>query len=298
MHKLLLQLDSSLHASVFDRVVAYDAGVDRIMSCAGVTEADVAELVQGAIFTRGPKDLHNTAIFIGGRDMAAGERLLAAVRASFVGPFRVSVMLDSNGSNTTAVAAVAKIRQTLDGDLKGRRIVITAGTGPVGMRAAGLLGLAGAEVALTARSVESGRRAVEAMQQRFGVNVRMLTGINPAELASSIGESDALLNAGAAGVRLVPREAWEGKSRLRVAVDLNAVPPLGIEGIDVTDGGVNRGSTVAFGALGVGGLKMKVHKTCIRRLFERNDLEFDAEAIAEVAHELARQASTPGPAAA
>ncbi len=286
MHKLLLQLDSSPHASVFDRVVAYDAGADQIMSCSGVTEADVAELVQGAIFTRGPKDLHNTAIFIGGRDMAAGERLLAAVQRSFVGPFRVSVMLDSNGSNTTAVAAVAKIHQTFQDDLAGRRIVITAGTGPVGMRAAGLLARAGADVTLTARSVESGRRAADATRQRFGVNVSVLAGAGPDELASAIGAADALLNAGAAGVRLVPREAWEGRSRLRVAVDLNAVPPLGIEGIEVGDGGTERGGTMTFGALGVGNLKMKVHKTCVRRLFERNDFEFDAEAIAEVAHEL------------
>ena len=287
MDKLLLQLDTSPHASVFDRVVAHDAGVNHIMSCAGVTEADVAELVQGAIFTRGPKDLHNTAIFIGGRDMAAGERLLAAVRASFVGPFRVSVMLDSNGSNTTAVAAVAKIRQALDGQLKGRRIVITAGTGPVGMRAAGLLALDGAEVTLTARTADSGRRAVEAARLRFGVEVRALAGVSPAELGSAIEAADALLNAGAAGVCLAPRDVWQGRSRLRVAVDLNAVPPLGIEGIEVGDNGVERGGATAFGALGVGGLKMKVHKACMKRLFDRNDLEFDAEAIAEVAHELA-----------
>jgi hypothetical protein len=293
MDKLLLQLDTSPHASVFDRVVAYDAGVNQIMSCAGVAEADVAELVQGAIFTRGPKDLHNTAIFIGGRDMAAGERLLAAVRASFVGPFRVSVMLDSNGSNTTAVAAVAKIRQALDGRLTGRRIVITAGTGPVGMRAAGLLALGGAEVTLTARTAESGRRAVEAVRERFHVDVRALAGVGPAELATSIEAADALLNAGAAGVCLAPRDAWQGRSALRVAVDLNAVPPLGIEGIDVGDNGVDRAGAITFGALGVGGLKMKVHKACMKRLFDRNDLEFDAEAIAEVAHELATPAKAP-----
>jgi hypothetical protein len=202
-------------------------------------------------------------------------------------------MLDSNGSNTTAVAAVAKIRQALDGQLKGRRIVITAGTGPVGMRAAGLLALGGADVTLTARTAESGRRAVEAARQRFGVDVRALAGVGPAELASSIETADALLNAGAAGVCLVPREAWQGRSALRVAVDLNAVPPLGIEGIDVGDNGVDRGGAVAFGALGVGGLKMKVHKACVKRLFDRNDVEFDAEAIAEVAHELAAPAKAP-----
>ena len=176
--------------------------------------------------------------------------------------------------------------------------MITAGTGPVGMRAAGLLALAGADVTLTARTAESGRRAVDAIQQRFGVDVRLMAAIKSAELASAIESSDALLNAGAAGVCLVPRGAWEGRSRLRVAVDLNAVPPLGIEGIDVTDSGVNRGGPVVFGALGVGGLKMKVHKTCVKRLFDRNNLEFDAEAIAEVAHELVMPTSASGPTAA
>jgi len=103
-----------------------------------VVEGDVRDLVHGAIFTRGLKDLKHTAVFIGGADMAAGERLLAAARAAFFGPFTVSVMLDSNGSNTTAVAAVAKVIQTV-GDVTGARAVVTAGTGPVGQRVAGLL---------------------------------------------------------------------------------------------------------------------------------------------------------------
>src|SRR5256885_11485740 len=106
MRKLLLQLDTSPNPSVFDRVVAYDGGADEIMSCGGVTEENVRDLVHGAIFTRGPKDLHNTAIFIGGTDMSAGERLLQVPKDTFLGPMRVSVMLHSNGSNTTAVAAV------------------------------------------------------------------------------------------------------------------------------------------------------------------------------------------------
>src|SRR6059036_49106 len=146
MRKLLLQLDSSQHASVFDRVVAFDGGADEVMSYGGVAEDAVRDLVHGAIFTRGPKDLRNTAVFIGGTDMAAGERMLAAVRKAFFGPLRVSVMLDPNGSNTTAVAAVSKLQQACDpaGVVTGRRAVVTAGTGPVGLRAAGLLARAGA----------------------------------------------------------------------------------------------------------------------------------------------------------
>src|ERR1700694_1422439 len=123
------------------------------MSYGGDAEGACRDLVHGTIFTRGPKDLRNTAIFIGGTDMAAGERILAAVRRAFFGPWRVSVMLDSNGSNTTAVAAGAKLQQAADpgGNVKGRRAVITAGTGPVGLRAAGLLAQAGAQVIITSR---------------------------------------------------------------------------------------------------------------------------------------------------
>ena len=150
MKRLLIQIDSSPHPSVFDRVVAFDGGADEVMSYGNIAVADVRDLVHGAIFTRGPKDLHNTAIFIGGTDMAAGERLLAAVKKTFFGPMRVSVMLDSNGSNTTAVAAVARMAAAV-GDLQGKRAVVTAGTGPVGMRASGLLAKAGAQVTMTSR---------------------------------------------------------------------------------------------------------------------------------------------------
>jgi hypothetical protein len=100
-----------------------------------------------------------------------------------------------------------------------------------------------------------------------------------------------LLNAGPAGVRLVPRTAWAGRAGLRAAADVNAVPPVGIEGIEATDNGAERDGVTVFGALGVGGLKMKIHKACIARLFERNDLVLDAETIVDVARTLAAPAS-------
>ncbi|HUC77622.1 MAG TPA: methylene-tetrahydromethanopterin dehydrogenase N-terminal domain-containing protein, partial [Vicinamibacterales bacterium] len=122
MRKLLLHLDSARHPSAFDRIVALDGGADEVLSYGAVTEDAVRDLVHGAIFTRGLKDLHNTAIFIGGTDMAAGERLLAAARKAFFGPMRVSVMLDSNGSNTTAVAACTKLQRAA-GAIAGLRAV-------------------------------------------------------------------------------------------------------------------------------------------------------------------------------
>ena len=284
MRKLLLQLDSSPHPSVFDQVVAYDGGADAIMSYGGVAERDVRDLIHGCIFTRGPKDLHNTAIFIGGSDMAAGERLLDAVKKTFFGPMRVSVMLDSNGSNTTAVAAVAKLVQVA-GDVKGRKAVITAGTGPVGLRAAGLLAAAGADVTLTSRR-GADAAVVDRLRQRFGGSVREITMRDASEASAALEGAALLLNTGPAGVCLVPRQAWAGRAGLVAAADLNAVPPLGIEGIEVTDNGAARDGATVFGALGVGGLKMKIHKACIARLFERSDAVLDAESIADIAREI------------
>jgi methylenetetrahydrofolate/methylenetetrahydromethanopterin dehydrogenase (NADP+) len=282
MRKVLLQLDTSPHPSVFDRVVAYDGGADAVMSYGGVTPEAVRDLVHGAIFTRGPKDLHNTAIFIGGTDMAAGERLLKAVRKAFFGPFSVSVMLDSNGSNTTAVAAVARLLKTAGASGKG---VVTAGTGPVGLRAAGLLAKTGVDVTITSRrAVDPG--VVDGIQQRFGGRVAHAVMTDSTTAASVLDGATMLLNTGPAGVTLVPKSAWAGRAGLKAAADLNAVPPLGIEGIEVTDNAVEREGVTVFGALGVGGLKMKIHKACIARLFERNDLILDAETIAEVATEL------------
>jgi methylenetetrahydrofolate/methylenetetrahydromethanopterin dehydrogenase (NADP+) len=286
MRKLLLQLDSSPHPSVFDRVVAYDGGADEVMSYGGVTVDAVRDLVHGCIFTRGPKDLRNTAIFIGGTDMAEGERLLKAVRKAFFGPFSVSVMLDSNGSNTTAVAAVAKLLQVA-GDASGQRAVITAGTGPVGVRAAGLLAKAGADVTITSRKPVD-PALLDGVRQRFGGNVHEVVMKDASQAASHIEGASMLLNAGPAGVCLVPRDAWAGRAGLRVAADLNAVPPLGIEGVEVGDTAVEREGVTVFGALGVGNFKMKIHKACIARLFERNDLVLDAETIAEVAASLGK----------
>jgi len=282
--KLLLQLDTSSHSSVFDRVVAFDAGADEIMSYGGVAVDTVRDLVHGAIFTRGPKHLHMTAIFIGGSDMAQGERLLAAVKKAFFGPLRVSVMLDSNGSNTTAVAAVAKMRQAI-GSLEGRSVVVTAGSGPVGLRAAGLFAKAGARVTVTSRRAGDGTLS-EAIRQRFGGSIREIAMADGSGASQALDGAEMVLNAGPAGVCLIPRTAWVGRPGLRVVADVNAVPPLGVEGIEVTDDGAAREGATTFGALGIGGLKMKIHKACIAKLFEKNDLTLDAESIAELAETL------------
>jgi len=287
MRKLLLQLDSSRLPSVFDRVVAYDGGADEVMSYGGITEADVRDLIRGCIFTRGPKDLKNTAVFVGGADIAVGEQLLTAATQAMFKPFTVSAMLDSNGSNTTAVAAVAKMVQAAGGgDVRGKRVLIVAGTGPVGIRAAGLFARAGADVCITSRKMDAGERARDLVRKRFGGNVRAIAMSDTSEAVRACERAELLLNAGPAGVMLVPKQAWANRPGLKVVADVNAVPPLGIEGVDAMDDGVTKDGVVCLGALAIGNLKMKVHKACIARLFERNDLVLDAETIADVAREL------------
>jgi threonine dehydrogenase-like Zn-dependent dehydrogenase len=220
--------------------------------------------------------------------MSVGEQLLAMAQDSMFAPFCVSIMLDSNGSNTTAVAAVVKIEQAL-GDLHGKKVPILAGTGPVGQRAAGLLARDGAQVTITSRKPEQGDKARQFIDARFNVQVESVAMNDPAKLPELMEGVDVLFNSGPAGVQMVPRAAWTASKALKVAVDLNAVPPLGIEGIELNDSGVDRNGVKVFGAFGIGGFKTKLHKACVAKLFTRNDLVLDAEAIAEVAREMVQQ---------
>ena len=286
MRKLLVQLDPDRLPSVFDRVVAADAGAEDIFSYGGVAEGDVQGLVHGTMFTRGPKDLKNTALFIGGSDAAAAERLLAAARKTFFGPFRVSVLLDPNGANTTAAAAVVKLVKALGGDVKNRRAAVLAGTGPVGARAAGLLLRLGAEVKISSRDAARGAAAAQRIGERFKGQVGVTTVKSPAEARPLAEWAEVVLAAGAGGASMLARSDWASQPGLKAIADVNAVPPLGIEGIEVTDNGADRDGKLAFGALGIGGLKMKAHKAAIARLFEQNDLVLDAEEIYDLAASL------------
>ena len=284
MRKLLLQLDSSRLPSVFDRIVAYDAGADVVLSYGGVAPEDVRDLIHGCIFTRGPKDLHNSAVWIGGNNMSQGEQLLAMAQDALFKPFTVSLMLDSNGSNTTAMAAVVRIEQAVD-TVKGKRVVVVAGTGPVGQRVAGLLGKGGAKVIITSRKPEQGEKARRSIGERFEIPVEIIELSSPDQASKALEKADILVNAGPAGVMMVPKAAWFDRG-VKVVVDFNAVAPVGVEGVELNDAGEKRGGAVVFGAFGVGNFKTKLHKRCVAKLFERNDLVLDAEGIADIAREM------------
>jgi hypothetical protein len=282
---ILVQLDPDQHPSVFDRVVAVDSGADELFAYGGVKPEQVRDLVHGAIFTRGQKDLKRTAIFVGGSNVQASEAIFNQLLPAMVPQFglRVSVMLDPNGSNTTAAAAVRSVTKQMD--VNGKKVLLLAGTGPVGQRCAFLLAGLGARVIISSRTREKADAVLQEVAKR-GIDKALLHAMqvaNNAELEKALEGCEVVIATGAAGVCLLPAEVRRKFVGLKAVVDLNAVPPMGIEGVEVMDKGAIRDGVICFGAIGVGDLKMKVHRASISKLFERNDYVLDAREIYEIA---------------
>ncbi|AMV39719.1 Bifunctional protein MdtA [Planctomyces sp. SH-PL62] len=284
---ILIQLDVDPQPSVFDAVVAVDARVDHLFRHGDVTPENVQDLVYGALFTRGPSDLHRTALFVGGSDVAKAEAVLEAIKKTFFGAFRVSVLFDANGSNTTAAAAVLAARSSLGGSLEGARAVVLAATGPVGQRVARLLGRQGATVAVGSRDANRSGKLAERLAATTGARYDAFSNADPDDLSRTLESAALIVAAGPEGARLLSAPQWQGLGRLRVVVDLNAVPPSGVEGVEPTDKNVDKGGVRAWGALGVGGLKMKIHKRAVQELFGSNDKVLDAEEVLELGRDLA-----------
>ena len=284
--KILIQLDTDAHPSVFDSVTAVDAGVDHLITHHDITPRNVVELVHGAIFTRGPEDLKSTAIFVGGSDVGFGEQVFEQIGRTFFGPCCVSTMLDSNGSNTTAAAAVLSAEKHLPID--GVNAAVLAGTGPVGARVAEILVRSGASsVKVTSRSMERAVSVCERIETKTETeNVLVPTSFeSPEQLDEILSGASAVFSCGGAGVTLWPRSHWPIKS-CQVAIDVNAVPPAGIEAIGVADKAAEIDGTVCYGAIGVGGMKMKIHKLAIQKLFESNEQMMDIVEIYEIGRSL------------
>ncbi|MGB8853141.1 MAG: methylene-tetrahydromethanopterin dehydrogenase N-terminal domain-containing protein [Pirellulales bacterium] len=292
--RILIQLDCDPQPSTFDAVVAVDAGADVLLRHGGVTPENVVPLVHGAMFTRGGADLASTAIFIGGSDVAAAEAVAACVRETFFGPVRVGVLVDPSGANTTAAAAVVAAARHLSlkpGEKPQPRALVLGGTGPVGQRVARLLAGRGAVVTVASRTL---RRAEEVVQRisatlpqaavsaaEWSGSVRPETG-----LAKLVEQVDLIVAAGAAGVKLLDAPGRTLARAAKVIIDLNAVPPAGIEGVVANDKARLDGAAAVYGALGVGGTKMKIHKAAIARIFTQPDAFLDAEDLLTIGEQL------------
>jgi methylenetetrahydrofolate/methylenetetrahydromethanopterin dehydrogenase (NADP+) len=276
--KILLQLDPDLQPSVFDSVVAVDAEVDFLFRHGNVERSQVRDLVYGCIFTRGGAELANTAIFIGGSQVAPAEALFEQVQKTFFGPMRVSVMFDANGCNTTAAAAVVAASRHLD--LTQTTACVLGGTGPVGQRVARLLLKAGAQVRLASRQLDKASAVCQSLKKLYPeAALTPCTANTEADTQQALQGVQFVIAAGAPGVCLLSTTQQAAATTLRVAIDLNAVPPLGIAAVAVTDKAADKQGVICYGALGVGGTKMKIHKAALRQLFTANDFVLDAEQI-------------------
>jgi methylenetetrahydrofolate/methylenetetrahydromethanopterin dehydrogenase (NADP+) len=286
--KVLLQLDTGEHPSPFDAIVAHDADVDVLLSHSGVKPEAVRGLVQDAFFTRGPSDLNTMAVWVGGKRVADGEEVFAEVQKAFFGPFRVSVMLDSNGCNTTAATTIARIAKARS-LAAGRAVVL--GLGAVGLRSAVLLQNEGCEVTASALPADLfgddrpyHRPSGLEVAQRLGLDVREPA--DRAALEAVLDGAQMVLSAGPAGVQVLRQDFWAQHPTIELLADYNAAEPLGIEGTKATDDLASYDGKLVLGALAIGGPKMKVHKACVRRLFESNDQLLDTDAVYAIAKEL------------
>jgi methylenetetrahydrofolate/methylenetetrahydromethanopterin dehydrogenase (NADP+) len=285
MQKILIQLDTDRHPSPFDAIAAYDSGVDVVLGFGEITADTLTDVVHGALFPRGPSGLANTAFWVGGSRVRDGEAVFAAARKLFFEPFQPSIMLDSDGSNTTAAAAVRMVRDEVA--LKGGRAAVI-GVGPVGLRTAELLRREDAEVTMLTFPpdvMEGGYRRASGVPIAQEADFEVIEPASSDELDAALAGRVAVFAAGRAGTQILRRSGWVGIDGLRVIVDYSAAEPVGVEGVARDDDLTEEHGVLKLGALAVGGPKMKLQKRCVQRMFETKGVILDLESIYDVALE-------------
>jgi methylene-tetrahydromethanopterin dehydrogenase len=272
---VLHMITTANNVSPFDVNMAYDAGWDACTPYGGVTLEEVEGLVQDVIFSRGPNGVRRTGIFLGGRDAHVAVHMLEAARKAMMPPFEVSVLADPSGAFTTAGAMVACVENVLQKGhgigLSGQRTLVFGGTGPVGSSAAILAARAGADTRIVShQGMSAARKAAAYCSERYGVRLGAADGSNDGKLCQIVDDVDVVFNAAKAGVRVLWSHHMVTAGRLKVACDVNAVPPKGIEGVELTDNGepirASRSGAVGIGALAVGDVKYKAQRHLLQEM--------------------------------
>ena len=288
---VLHMISPEKHVSPFDVNMAADAGFEVIATYGGVELKEVTGLVQDMIFSRSPKDGKRTALFIGGRDAGLALDMLAKAKKALMPPFAISLFADPSGSFTTAASMMALIEKHLreEGGLRRRRVAVFGAGGTVGVAAAVLAAKAGAEVTIASHR---GRHAAEQraaeLKQRFGTEIAADDGSSPEAKAATVRDAEIVVSAGPAGVQVLGRNELGEAKALKVAADVNAVPPGGIEGLGLSDMAKPLGGTgaVGFGPLAIGNIKFKTQHQLLQMMLEADEplvLEFqEAYRIARV----------------
>jgi methylene-tetrahydromethanopterin dehydrogenase len=276
MTRSILHMLSPLkHMSPFDLNMAVDADFDVVVPYTGVTLQEIGPLVQDAIFSRAPQDGVRTGIFIAGKNAGLALDMMEAAKQAFVPPFQVHIFADPAGSFTTAAALVAVVAKTLrerfGNGLVGRQVVIFGGTGVVAFAAAILVAQEGGHPVLVGYDgAERVARISESIKTRFGVNVASVDGSTPDKRRAAVREAEVVLSAAAPGVQVLGVDDLAQASRLLVASDVNAVPPAGIEGLQVHAAGepLGIGQALGIGALAVGNVKYQTESGLFKRMLQ------------------------------
>ncbi|MCG7945476.1 MAG: NAD(P)-dependent methylenetetrahydromethanopterin dehydrogenase [Candidatus Thiodiazotropha taylori] len=292
---LLHMLTAAKNLSPFDVNMAYDAGWTACTPYIDVALNEVRDLVQDAIFSRGPKGVKRTGIFIGGRDAHLAMEMMQVARQSMVPPFEVSLFADPSGAFTTAAGMVActerELKKSDDDGLRNKRVLVFGGTGPVGSTAAMLANSAGAEAVIISHdSLDKAEALVALCKQHYGVTLTAAQASDDQMIVDLLPQADVVFNAAKAGVQVLNKEHLRKAERLQVACDVNAVPPEGIEGVGVMDDGVvmvdSPSNALAIGALAVGNIKYQTQHLLLKQMFEKGNPEFlDFNSAFEVARE-------------
>jgi methylene-tetrahydromethanopterin dehydrogenase len=256
-------------ASPFDVNMAYDAGYDAVVPYTGAQLADVTTLTQDAIFSRGPKGVRRTGLFIGGRDLNTALQMFDAAKKAMVPPFEVSVFTDPSGAFTTAAAALACVEKTLQEhfstSLEGRRVLVLGATGPVGAAASVLAAQQGARVQAASHSdLQRAEQVSTLARSRYQVSVEPVLARGEA-YENMLAEAEVIIAAAKAGAEVLPASLMPKAQQLLVAADVNAVPPLGIAGVGMQDNGkpiglAPNGKARGIGALAIGNIKYQVER--------------------------------------
>ncbi|VFU09608.1 NAD(P)-dependent methylenetetrahydromethanopterin dehydrogenase [Methylocella tundrae] len=273
MAKNILHMFSPLkHMSPFDVNMALDAGYDSVTPYTGVTLDEVTALVQDAMFSRSPRDAVRTGVFIAGKDAGLALDMLERFRATLLKPFEISAFADPAGSFTTAAAMVACVEKLLK-DKKGKsldktKILIFGATGVVGYAAGVIAALEGADVALAGYDGPTRvQQKADDIKKRFGVEVRAVDGSTEEKKLEALQGVEVVLCAAAAGVQVLSKQSLAAAKSLLVAADVNAVPPAGIEGLDLHANGAElTGGALGVGPLAIGDIKYKTESGLFQRM--------------------------------
>ena len=272
---ILHMLTPLRHMSPFDVNMALDAGFDAVVPHTEVTLGEVAGLVQDAMFSRPPKTGVRTGIFFGGKQAIAALDMLETAKKALVPPFGISFFADPAGSFTTAAAMVVCVEKLLrdkkERQLKGVRIAVFGATGVVGFSSAVIAALQGADVTLVGYDgIKRVSQSSTEIKARFGVEVRAADGSDEEKKSAILSGNEITLCAGRAGVRILSRAQLEAAKSLLIVADVNAVPPSGVEGLDMMANGaeVNSHHTLGIGPLAIGNIKYKTEFGLFKKMIE------------------------------